>query len=49
MTAAPHTVFRGLGGWWCRIDRPGWRMERGPYFFKWMAEMAFPIQQWTWR
>ena len=49
------TVFDGRGGWWARIERPGVVddhpaefMERGPYPFKWMAQLAFPIQRWTW-
>lgn len=41
-------VFGGNGGWWCRIDKPGYLMERGPYPFRWMALLAFPIQRWTW-
>lgn len=44
--AAKLTVFLAKGGWWCRIDKPGWFMERGPYCFKWQARMAFPIQRW---
>lgn len=41
--------------WYARIERPGVIdehpaefMERGPYPFKWMAKLAFPIQRWTW-
>jgi len=48
-------VFEGRGGWWSRMERcgeigkhPAEVMERGPYLFKWMAQMAFPIQRWTW-
>lgn len=41
-------VFTGKGGWWARIEKPGWFMERGPYRYRWMAALAFPIQRWTW-
>ena len=44
-------VFRSENswhGWWCRLKKPGLTMERGPYQFKWMAQLAFPIQRWTW-
>jgi hypothetical protein len=41
-------VFHTSSGWWARIKKHGWFMERGPYRFKWMARMAFPIQRWTW-
>lgn len=44
-----HTVRQGLGGWWGRLDKPGLFMERGPYRFRWMAALSFPIQRWTWR
>ena len=47
-TARSVHVFIGNGGWWCRIEKPGWFMERGPYRFKWMAAMAFPILRWNW-
>jgi len=43
------TVYAGRGGWWSRLDKPGSFMERGPYRFKWMARLAFPIQRWTWK
>lgn len=43
------TASYGRGGWWARIDAPGWRMDRGPYCFRWMALAAFPVQRWTWR
>ena len=42
------TTFYGKGGFWARIDKPGSFMERGPYCFRWMAALAFPIQRWTW-
>jgi hypothetical protein len=42
------TVALGNGGWWAHIEKPGWRMDRGPYTFRWMAMLAFPIQRWTW-
>lgn len=44
-------VFSGNGGWWASMEREGHylgRMERGPYPFRWMATLAFPIQRWTW-
>lgn len=41
-------VTRGRGGWWARMDKVGSFMERGPYPFQWMTQMAFPIQRWTW-
>ncbi len=41
-------VHWGRGGWWARMDKPGWFQERGPYPFYWMASLAFPIQRWTW-
>lgn len=48
MTPRKVRVFEGNGGWWCRIEKPGRFMERGPYPFRWMATLAFPIQRWTW-
>lgn len=44
-----HRTFAGNGGWWGRLEKPGWFMERGPYPFRWMAELSFPISRWTWR
>lgn len=50
----PVFVYSTRAGWWARIENPerpaheGQRMDRGPYFFKWMAKLAFPIQRWTW-
>jgi hypothetical protein len=39
-------------GWWAHIEGHAypfgaWRMDRGPYLFRWMAELAFPIERWT--
>jgi hypothetical protein len=50
MKPRERKVSLGRGGWWCRIDAPerSERMDRGPYWFRWMARMAFPIQRWTW-
>ena len=47
-----HSVYRGIGGWWGRIDRNpypfgAWRPDRGPYPFRWMALLSFPIARWT--
>lgn len=42
------TIRAGNGGWWATIEKPGWRMDRGPYWFKWMARLAFPINRWIW-
>lgn len=41
-----HKVFTGIGGWWGRIEACDWFQERGPYCFKWMANLSFPIQRW---
>jgi hypothetical protein len=39
-----HSVYRGRGGrWWAKLEKAGWRMDRGPYRFRWMAKMSFPI------
>ncbi|HEX7960717.1 MAG TPA: hypothetical protein VF493_12410 [Terriglobales bacterium] len=43
-----HHVFLGHGGWWGRLDAPGLFMERGPYPFRWMAVLSFPVQRWMW-
>jgi len=29
------TAHEGNGGWWAHIEKPGWRMDRGPYPFRW--------------
>jgi hypothetical protein len=42
------SVFSGKGGWWARLEKPGYMMDHGPYPFRWMAKQAFPIQRWTW-
>lgn len=42
------TTYRGINGWWARIDKPGSRMDRGPYYFEWMARAAFPFQRFWW-
>jgi hypothetical protein len=39
-------------GWWARITGNAypfgaWRMDRGPYPFKWMAQLEFPIERLT--
>jgi hypothetical protein len=39
-------------GWWAHIEGQAypfgaWRMDRGPYPFKWMAELEFPIERLT--
>jgi len=46
-------VYKGTrGGWWAHIEGyaypfGAWRMDRGPYPFRWMAELEFPIERWT--
>jgi len=46
-------VYRGEhGGWWARITGNAypfgpWRMDRGPYPFRWMAALEFPIERMT--
>lgn len=47
------TVQFGIGGWWAHMEATKYpfgncRMDRGPYPFRWMAALAFPIQRWTW-
>jgi hypothetical protein len=42
-----HTVREGHGGWWATLCGDGWRMDRGPYWFRWTAVLSFPIQRWT--
>lgn len=39
-------------GWWAHIEGNAypfgpWRMDRGPYLFKWMAQLEFPIERLT--
>lgn len=39
-------------GWWAHIDGHAypfgaWRMDRGPYPFKWMAQLEFSIERLT--
>lgn len=46
------SVHKGRGGWWAHIEGHAypfgaWRMDRGPYPFKWMAELEFPIERLT--
>lgn len=45
-------VEPGFGGWWAHIEGNAppfgpWRMDRGPYLFKWMAQLAFMIERLT--
>lgn len=46
------SVHYGRGGWWAHIEGHAypfgaWRMDRGPYQFKWMAQLEFPIERLT--
>lgn len=46
------SVHWGRGGWWAHIEGHAypfgaWRMDRGPYPFRWMAELEFPIERMT--
>ena len=46
------SVHYGKGGWWAHIEGHAypfgaWRMDRGPYPYRWMAEMEFPIERLT--
>lgn len=39
-------------GWWAHIEGDAypfgpWRMDRGPYPFRWMAALEFPIERLT--
>jgi hypothetical protein len=39
-------------GWWAHIEGHAyplgaWRMDRGPYPFRWMAALDFPIERLT--
>jgi len=52
MKSLTVTVSGSDGNWWAHIEGHApplgaWRMDRGPYKFKWMALLAFPIQRWT--
>lgn len=45
-----HSVYLAKGGWWGRLDGNSyplgnWRMDRGPYPFRWMAALSFPFQR----
>lgn len=46
-------VYQGQrGGWWAHIEGHAyplgaWRMDRGPYPFRWMAALEFPIERLT--
>lgn len=48
-----HGGHYGQGrGWWAHIEGyaspfGAWRMDRGPYPFKWMARLEFPIERLT--
>lgn len=47
-----HYSYGPGRGWWAHIEGNAypfgpWRMDRGPYPFKWMAELEFPIERWT--
>lgn len=46
------SVHLGNNGWWAHIEGHAypfgaWRMDRGPYPFRWMAELEFPIERMT--
>jgi len=46
------SVNAGVGGWWAHIEGHAypfgaWRMDRGPYPFRWMAAIQFPIERLT--
>ena len=46
-------VYKGdRGGWWAHIEGDvypfgPWRMDRGPWPFRWMAALEFPIERLT--
>lgn len=45
-----HFAYTVGRGWWAElntIDGSHYNMWRGPYWFKWQAKNAFPIQRWT--
>jgi hypothetical protein len=51
-TGKHFSVHKGRGGWWAHIEGNAypfgaWRMDRGPYWFRWMAELEFPIERIT--
>lgn len=44
--------YGGRFGWWAHIEGHAypfgaWRMDSGPYPFRWMAELAFLIERLT--
>ena len=46
------SVHKAFNGWWAHIEGHAypfgrWRMDRGPYPFRWMAELEFPIERLT--
>ena len=45
-------VYHARNGWWAHIEGHAypfgaWRMDRGPYPFRWMAQLEFPIERLT--
>lgn len=45
-------TYSGNFGWWARIEGHGypfgnWFINSGPYPFRWMAKLSFPILRWT--
>jgi hypothetical protein len=45
-------VYHGRYGWYANISGHAypfgaWRMDRGPYPFRWMALLEFPIERLT--
>lgn len=47
-----HFSVHWYGGWWAHIEGHAypfgaWRMDRGPFPFKWMAQIQFPIERMT--
>ena len=51
-TFSVHYSFGPGRGWWAHIEGHAypfgaWRMDRGPYLFRWMAELEFPIERLT--
>lgn len=46
------SVHWSYNGWWAKIEGEAapfgaWRMDRGPYPYKWMAQLEFPIERLT--
>ena len=41
-------VFGGDGGWWAFLAVPGSYVQKGPYKYRWIALLQFPIWRWTW-